>query len=270
MRFKSFKFVIAVGLLTLSSVSIPTYANENSVGVESLELMAEGYSANNTQEVLEQVLLKETESVIQSTIIVEQAKLREQPSPESDIINFLGKDLKVSVKERIDDFYLIEVGELKGYIYKSQIDENGLDMIPYTSTLPKEVAKVAAAPTSQTRGEAVVEYAKQFLGNPYVYGGNSLTNGVDCSGFTSQVYKQFGINLQRSSRAQYSGNGYKVSKADIKPGDLVFYGYNGYIDHVAIYAGASQIVHANSPKTGIKMSKLEYGKPIIGIKRVID
>ena len=119
-------------------------------------------------------------------------------------------------------------------------------------------------------GEEVIGYAKQFLGNPYVYGGNSLTKGVDCSGFVQQVFKNFDIQLTRSSRSQYASDGYKVSKNDLLPGDLVFYGYNGHIDHVAIYAGEGEIIHASTPKTGITMGDLYYGKPIIGTKRVID
>ncbi|MHC1750043.1 MAG: NlpC/P60 family protein [Cellulosilyticaceae bacterium] len=268
MIIKSIRKIVVLGLLTLASVSYPVYADEindantTEATVKNLENIAGNYIENESQ------IAGEAAGIIKSTVIADQAKLRENPTPEADIINFLVKGLEVTVKERVDDFYLVEIGELKGYIYKEQIDETKLAMVPYTSTVPKPVEQPITK--SVSRGEEVVEYAKQFIGNPYVYGGNSLTTGVDCSGFTSQIYKKFGINLQRSSRAQYSGNGYGVPKADVKPGDLVFYGYNGYIDHVAIYAGNSQIVHANSSKTGIIMSKFEYGKPIVGIKRVMD
>lgn len=210
----------------------------------------------------------EQASVVVTATIVEDTKLREKASPDGDIINYLGKDKEIVVTERIDNWYKVEVEGQEGYIYKTQIDTDALSSLP---DMKKEL--VVATPKEKKAdtylGNEVVSYAKQFLGNPYVYGGNSLTKGVDCSGFTSQVYKKFGIHLQRSSRAQYSSNGYKVNKQDILPGDLVFYGYNGYIDHVGIYAGNNQIIHANTPATGIKMSKLEYGKPIIGIKRVI-
>ena len=120
-------------------------------------------------------------------------------------------------------------------------------------------------------GQAIVNYAKQFLGNPYVYGGNSLTNGVDCSGFTSQVMKHFGISLNRSSAAQYANNGYHVSSDSLQPGDLLFYGYSGQVSHVAIYIGGGQIIHANDERTGICIGNAfpSRGKPYIGAKRVI-
>ena len=205
-----------------------------------------------------------------STILAEEAIVREKPTPDSDIVNFIKKDIPVFVSERIDNFYKIEIQGIEGYIYKEQLDEETLSEVPYTRSEANQ--KPVEKPVEQPKylGEQIVDYAKQFLGNPYVYGGNSLTKGADCSGFTQQVMKHFGIQLQRSSRSQYASNGYKVSQDQLLPGDLVFYGYNGYIDHVAIYAGNGQIIHASTPKTGICMSKLNYGKPIIGIKRVIQ
>lgn len=120
-------------------------------------------------------------------------------------------------------------------------------------------------------GQAVVDYAMQFLGNPYVYGGNSLTNGVDCSGFTSQVMKHFGISLNRSSSAQYANNGYHVSRDNLQKGDLLFYGYSGSVSHVAIYIGGGQVIHANDERTGICISNAfpSSGKQYIGAKRVL-
>ena len=120
-------------------------------------------------------------------------------------------------------------------------------------------------------GQAVVNYAMQFLGNPYVYGGNSLTNGVDCSGFTSQVMKHFGISLNRSSSSQYANNGSYVSSDNLQKGDLLFYGYNGSVSHVAIYIGGGQVIHANDERTGICISNAfpSRGKPFIGAKRVL-
>lgn len=198
-----------------------------------------------------------------TTTLVENTNLRKEANENAEIVTTLSEDVIVFVEKRVDNWYLVKVEDKSGYIYKSQINEEALDLIPHTQTVQeKPVVK-------KEKGEEVVEYAKQFLGNPYVYGGNSLTKGVDCSGFTSQIYKNFGIQLQRSSRGQYASNGYKVSKSEIKPGDLVCYGNNGIVNHVAIYAGNGQIIHANDAKTGIKMSKLEYGKPIIGIKRII-
>lgn len=103
-------------------------------------------------------------------------------------------------------------------------------------------------------GAAIVSYAKRFLGNPYVYGGASLTNGTDCSGFTMSVYAHFGYGLSRSSYTQVN-NGRAVSMNSLKPGDLLFYKYGGStISHVAIYIGGGQIIHASTESTGIIIS----------------
>ena len=117
----------------------------------------------------------------------------------------------------------------------------------------------SAEVTSATR-TAIVAYAKQFLGNPYVYGGTSLTNGVDCSGFTQEVYKHFGITTGRSSRDQ-AANGREIAVSDIQPGDLLFYASGDYIYHVAMYIGNDQVIHASTPSTGIKISPYNYRTP---------
>ncbi|MBQ3105053.1 MAG: C40 family peptidase [Lachnospiraceae bacterium] len=111
-------------------------------------------------------------------------------------------------------------------------------------------------------GKEIANYACQFIGNPYVYGGTSLTNGADCSGFVMSVYKNFGYSLPRSSSGQ-RGAGREVSFADAQPGDIVC-----YAGHVGIYIGGGQIVHASTVKTGIKISNVTY-KPVICIRRIV-
>ena len=112
-----------------------------------------------------------------------------------------------------------------------------------------------AAPVS-SNGQAVVNYASQFVGNPYVYGGTSLTNGADCSGFVMSVYAAFGISLPHSSSGM-RGCGYGVSLSEAQPGDIVCYS-----GHVGIYAGNGMIVHASTPATGITYSNVNYRSPI--------
>lgn len=107
----------------------------------------------------------------------------------------------------------------------------------------------------------LVEYAKQFLGNPYVWGGTSLTKGADCSGFVLSVFKKYGVKLSHSSRAQ-ANEGTKIKVAELLPGDLIFYtDSSGRINHVAIYIGGGQVIHASNPKSGIKISKYNYRTP---------
>ncbi len=118
-----------------------------------------------------------------------------------------------------------------------------------------------SAPGSLT-GSNIASYACQFVGNPYVAGGTSLTNGADCSGFVQSVYKAFGVSVPRTSWAQ--GNyGREVSYADAQPGDVIYYG-----GHVGIYIGGGQIVHASTQKTGIKYSPATY-RSIITVRRFI-
>lgn len=107
---------------------------------------------------------------------------------------------------------------------------------------------------------AIVAYAKQFLGNPYIYGGTSLTDGADCSGFTMSVYKHFGIDIGRTSRDQAAG-GREISRSAMQPGDLLFYASGDYINHVAMYIGGGQVIHSSTPATGITLSPADYRTP---------
>ena len=107
---------------------------------------------------------------------------------------------------------------------------------------------------------AIVAYAKQFLGNPYVYGGTSLTNGADCSGFTMSVMAKFGVSLPHNSGAQ-SGSGKSITSSQMRPGDLVFYSGSGGINHVALYIGNGQVCHASNARSGIKISTWNYRTP---------
>lgn len=140
-----------------------------------------------------------------------------------------------------------------------------------SSSKKKGGSKASSSSSGSGLGSAVVDYAMQFLGNPYVYGGNSLTNGVDCSGFTSQIMRHFGVSLNRSSAAQYANNGSYVSSDNLQAGDLIFYGYSGQVSHVAIYIGGGQVIHANDERTGICIGNAfpSRGKPYIGAKRVL-
>ena len=123
--------------------------------------------------------------------------------------------------------------------------------------------------SSKISGSDVANYALKFVGNPYKYGGTSLTGGTDCSGFTMQVYKHFGYSIPRTSGAQASGAGKQVSLSSLKAGDLIFYKKGGVVNHVALYIGGGKVVHASTPKSGIKISTYNYRTPYMA-RRVIN
>lgn len=131
------------------------------------------------------------------------------------------------------------------------------------ATTTTTTATVTPSENSSEMGVAVAEYALQFVGNPYVYGGTSLTNGADCSGFVMSVYANFGVSLPHSSAADRT-QGYAVDGGleNAQPGDLICYS-----GHVALYIGDGQIVHASTSKTGIIVSKADY-KKILAIRRI--
>jgi cell wall-associated NlpC family hydrolase len=119
-----------------------------------------------------------------------------------------------------------------------------------------------ASPGNAAKGQEIASYACKFVGNPYVAGGTSLTEGADCSGFTSAVYANFGYSLPRSSYSQ-STYGREVSYSEAQPGDIIYYG-----GHVGIYIGGGQIVHASTPATGIKISNALY-RSIVTVRRIV-
>lgn len=119
---------------------------------------------------------------------------------------------------------------------------------------------MSSSASGSSAGQAIANYACQFVGNPYVYGGTSLTNGADCSGFTMSIFSHFGINTGRSSRDQ-AAKGREIPVSDIQPGDLLFYASGSTINHVALYIGDGQIIHASTAKTGIKYAEYNYRTP---------
>lgn len=122
-------------------------------------------------------------------------------------------------------------------------------------------------PYNEIISNQVVNYSLKFVGGPYVYGGNSLTNGTDCSGFTKLVFANYGVYLPRSASEQaYAG--IHVDINDIMPGDIVVSGYNGIVCHAALYIGNGKLVHALNSDVGIVVTNIDI-MPVIDVRRVV-
>lgn len=189
-----------------------------------------------------------------ATVTADGLKVRAQASTEADVVGMVAYGEELEVLEASDGWVKVSYGDEDAYVSADYV------------TVGKKL-KTALNITEFLYGEgvsdvrvALCEYAKQFIGNPYVWGGTSLTKGADCSGFVLSVFQKYGIYLPHSSRAQ-ANMGTKISMNEAKPGDLVFYAKGGRINHVAIYIGGGQVCHASSPKSGIKVSGAYYRTP---------
>lgn len=147
-----------------------------------------------------------------------------------------------------------------GWVKVAQNGQEGYIKLDDNATLAETTVQTQDPEVSKR--QQVVDYALQFVGGRYVYGGSDPNTGADCSGFTSYVMRHSaGVSMNRSSTAQ-STQGRGISAAEIQPGDLVFYGNGRSINHVAIYIGDGQIVHASTERTGIKISEWTYRSPV--------
>lgn len=199
-------------------------------------------------------LATEVKQVI-ATVTTAALYVREQPNTDCAVITTMPNGEELEVVEVLDGWVKINVDSDEGYV--------STDYVNISEELPK-----AQTMTEVRYGQGVsdvrvslVQYATQFVGNPYVWGGTSLTRGADCSGFVLSVFANYGISLPHSSGAQ-SNSGTRISASEARPGDLFFYGNGSRINHVAIYIGNGQVVHASSPKSGIKISGAYYRNPV--------
>ncbi len=190
-----------------------------------------------------------------ATVTTTTLYVRSEPTTDSSIITSMPMGEELEVVELLDGWVKINVDSDEGYV--------SADYVEVSVELKK-----AMTMTEVRYGQGVsdvrvslVQFATQFIGKPYVWGGTSLTRGADCSGFVLSVFANYGISLPHSSRAQ-ANCGASISASEAKPGDLFFYGNGRSINHVAIYIGNGQVVHASSPKSGIKISGAYYRTPV--------
>lgn len=186
-----------------------------------------------------------------ATVNTETLNVRAEKSTEAAVLSQVGNSEAFTVNSVADGWVEISVDDSVGYISQ--------DYVTLAQALP--TAKTIEGDGVSDVRASVVSYALQFVGNRYVWGGTSLENGVDCSGFTMRILGKYGISLPHSSKAQPS-YGTKISASEAKPGDLFFYGSGRSISHVAIYIGNGQIVHASNKRDGIKVSNAYYRNPI--------
>ena len=196
-------------------------------------------------------------------------RIREKKSTESSTITLVPNGEELDVLDDSDpDWVKVSIDNDTGYIAKEYVDIKYQLQKAIVYSDDEAVAASGTAQTSSVRSR-MVSYAKRFLGNRYVFGGTSLTSGIDCSGFTMRVYQKFGYNISRTSRSQ-AAKGSSISVSSVKPGDLVFYSKNGTINHVAMYIGSGQVIHASNPKSGIKISNMYYRTPCKAVRFIND
>ncbi len=229
-----------------------------------------------------------------ATVNTTTLKVREQPGLEETVLGLVPIEDELIVTEEMDGWVKVNIEEGDGYVStdyvtlstefvkaesiaeeKARLAREEEARKAAKAAAKKKVKENAASggksesggktyanPTGSS-GADVVQFAKQFVGNPYVYGGTSLTNGADCSGFVMSVYKNFGVNLPHSSAADRSVGAAVNGLENAQPGDIICYS-----GHVGIYAGNGQIVHASTSRTGIIVSNANY-RSILSIRRIL-
>lgn len=198
-----------------------------------------------------------------ATVTTDTLKVRAQASTDSEVITLVPNGEELEVVEKEGDWVKVYLDDEEVYVFAEyvQVDAKLDTAITMTELLYGQGV-------SDVRVD-LCQYAKEFLGNPYVWGGTSLTKGADCSGYVLSVFKKYGVRLPRTSREQANA-GTKISLSEAKPGDLVFYGNGKTINHVAIYIGGGQVIHASSPKTGIRISNATYRSPLKVVRILQD
>lgn len=193
-----------------------------------------------------------------ATVLAQALKVRKQPDTDHGTWGLAANGRELEVVEVLDNGWVSVVygdGTDPAYVSGEYVD------VAYRLDTAMTMTEVRYGKGVTDAGIDLANRAIQYVGCPYVYGGNSLSNGTDCSGFTMLLYAKYGISLAHSARAQ-ARCGSEVSISDLRPGDLVFYSRGGGIDHVAIYIGGGQVCHASNPTNGIIITSVNYRTPV--------
>ena len=233
-------------------------------GYVSAEFILTGYEAN----------VKASEKMTEMLVVnCDKLNVREEPSTNCSISTKVteGEHLEIVEGEK-DGWYKASINGLVGYVSAEYVD------VVYTLPTAIEIKEIVVstggnAGGSYTNSDSsvsqkavdLINKAYQYLGCPYVYGGNSLTKGIDCSGFVKQIFAMFGYNLPRTSR-EYVNVGTKVSISNIKAGDILIYKYGSRIGHVAIYIGNGKVIHAANDKKGVCIGNYNFVYPYMAVR----
>lgn len=232
-----------------------------------------------------------------AVVLADRLNVRESPDIASKRIGYIDNGEKVKLLEDNGDWMKVQYTETRtGFVASEYVTVS--EEFVYAKTLEEEAAELAAqkaleerqqvseaqaaentaititAPTGnyadngELRSE-IIEYAKQFLGNKYVHGGQSLVTGTDCSGFTSLIYAEFGYSVSRTPSGQLANDGRSIDISEAQPGDIICYGSGGKCTHVALYIGDGQIIHSANSRKGVVIYEADYDT-IIGVKNIID
>lgn len=225
----------------------------------------------------------------------DRLNVRKEPDIESRRVGYLDHGEKALLIENQGEWDKVQYADgEQGYVSAEYVLE--LEEFTYAKTIEEERAELERLRELEERRHAsedkkpentnvatqnpsesssgnlrtdIVNYAMQFLGKPYVHGGSSLTEGTDCSGFTSLIYAAFGYSVGRTPSSQLSSAGRSIDYSNIQPGDIICYGKNGKCTHVALYIGNGQIIHEANSKKGVVIYQADYDT-ILGVKNVID
>ena len=237
-------------------------------GYVSKEFILTGYDANvKAKEKMTEVLV----------VKCDKLNVREEPSTDCSISTkvSVGEYLDIVEQEK-DGWFKASINGLTGYVSADYVEvvyslPTAVEVVEVQVTAPSSSSSSAKPnysnldPTVSQTAKDLINTAMQYLGCPYVYGGNSLTKGIDCSGFVKQIFAKYGYQVPRTSR-EYPSVGTQVPLSQIKPGDILIYKYGSRIGHVAIYIGNGQIIHAANDKKGVCIGNAYFIQPYMAVR----